>query len=273
VSNVSTGARTCGSFCNQTTGTGLNDSCAVTEGCYRNLVDSDNLHLCSVLTTGASTTGQTCTLSSSCRTGDCLTGDGSPAYCSDKCTHESGCSANTTCYAQRNAIVPGPGPQIQGYYYYSFCRLDSRITATRNTGDTCTAGQCRAGADMCLNGRCAEACCQHSDCAAGFSCNIAGPSANTGYSSGGAPIHSVVPSCIPSGTANRVSGAACSANAQCLSGICDRNLNICIDLCCSSSSCPNGTTCQPVDYRYNTGAVATIRACVFSPVPARIEQR
>jgi hypothetical protein len=274
VSNVSTGARTCGSFCNQTTGTGLNDSCAVTEGCYRNLVDSDNLHLCSVLTTGASTTGQTCTASTSCRTGDCQTGDGSPAYCSDKCTHESGCSANTTCYAQKQAIVPGPGPQIQGYYYYSFCRLDTRITAAKNTGATCAAGECRAGADMCLNGKCAESCCQHSDCGAGYNCSIAGPSANTGYVSGGQQIWSIVPACVPTPSgATRVSGAACTANTQCRSGICDRNLNICIDLCCNSSSCPNGTTCEPVPYRMSSGAISTIRACVFSPVPARIEQR
>ncbi|HEY0880384.1 MAG TPA: putative metal-binding motif-containing protein, partial [Archangium sp.] len=275
VSNVSTGARTCGSFCNASTGSGLNDSCSTTEGCFRNLVDSDNLHLCTVLSTGSLTTGQTCTAASACRTGDCLTGDGATAYCSDKCTHEASCSANTTCHVQRANIVPGPSPQPIGSYYYSFCRLDSRITspATKNTGDTCVAGECRAGTDMCVNGRCAEPCCQHADCPTNYSCSINGPRVATGYASGGASIDSVMPACTPSGAANRVSGAACTANNQCRSGICDRNLNICIDLCCNTSSCANGTTCQPVNFRFATGALATVRACVFSPVPARIEQR
>ena len=51
-------------------GLGLNDSCAATEGCTRNLIDSDNLHLCSVTPVGASSVGATCTISDTCRTGE-----------------------------------------------------------------------------------------------------------------------------------------------------------------------------------------------------------
>ena len=270
-SNVATGELTCGSFCNQTTGTGLNDSCQANEGCYRNLIDSANLHLCSVLTVGAKTPGQTCTAGTECRSGDCLL-DGTTRYCSDKCTHESGCNAATTCYAQRNPIVPGPGPQIQGYYYYSFCRADSLITGTRTLGQACTGAECHAGTDACFNGKCTEPCCAHSDCAAGFACSIAGPKASTGYVSGTAPIVSVLPACVGS-TAVRVSGAACAANSECRSGLCEKTRNICVDVCCNDASCPNGTTCEPVTLKLNTGEMTTMRGCVFAPVPAQIEQK
>ncbi len=273
VSNVATGALTCGSFCNQTVGAGLNDSCAVGEGCTRNIIDTDNLHLCSVVPTGTSTTGQSCSLSSSCRTGSCITSDGA-GYCTDQCTHESGCSATTTCHVERFPVTSGP--MVIGNFYASRCRLDSRITATKNTGQTCVAGECRGGTDMCVtyNGtaRCAEACCTHADCPSGYSCNVGGPSSYIGYTTGGAQIWSFVPSCVPA-TGNRVAGAACSANADCRSGVCDRNLNICVDFCCSDATCPNMTTCELVPFRFTNGNVSTIRACVFSPVPARIEQR
>jgi hypothetical protein len=273
VTNVATGALTCGSFCNQTVGTGLNDSCAVGEGCYRNLIDSDNLHLCSVLGTGGATTGQSCSMASQCRSGDCVTNDG-PGYCSDKCTHEAGCSNNTTCYVEKAPLTSGPF--LIGNFYASRCRADARITAAKSTGQTCAAGECRGGTDMCVtyNGtaRCSEACCTHADCPSGYSCNVAGPSSNTGYTTGGAQVWSFVPSCLPV-SGNRVAGAACAANSDCRSGVCDRNLSICVDFCCNDSTCPNGTTCELLPFRFGNGNVSTVRACVFSPVPARIEQR
>jgi len=273
VSNVSTGQLTCGSFCNQTTGQGLNDSCAAGEGCLRNLVDSDNLHLCSVLTVGAGTTGAACTLSSQCRSGDCLTTDGPTDYCSDKCTHEAGCSSNTTCVVQESNLTSGPF--VIGSYLWSYCRLDSNITATRTTGQSCsTTSPCRAGEVACFNGTCVEPCCNHADCPSGSSCTINGPTRTTGYqNSMSESIVSVLPSCRASGTATKVSGQACTTSAECRSGICDTALGICADLCCNDTSCPNGTTCKPVNLKLATGTVTLVRACVFSPVPARLQQR
>lgn len=273
VSNVGTGELTCGSFCNQTGGAGLGDSCAATEGCLRNLVDSTNLHLCSVTPVGAGTTGAACSLSSQCRSGDCLTTDGPTDYCSDKCTHEAGCSSNTSCVVQESPLTSGPF--VIGNYLWSFCRLDSNLTATRAKGQSCSAAMpCRAGVAACHNGVCVEPCCDHADCGAGFSCSANGPSRTTGYqTSMMEPVLSVLPSCVASGAANRVSGQACATSAECRSGICDATRGTCVDLCCTDASCPNGTTCEPVLLKLSSGPVSTARACVFAPVPARVIQR
>ena len=47
----------------------------------------------------------------------------------------------------------------------------------------------------------------------------------------------------------------------------------CADLCCNDTSCPNGTTCEPTQLKLSGGQVLTVRACLFSPVPVRVEQR
>ncbi|HEY1088571.1 MAG TPA: putative metal-binding motif-containing protein, partial [Archangium sp.] len=267
--NVATGELTCGSFCNQTTGAGLNDSCQANEGCFRNLIDTANLHLCSVLTVGTKAAGQSCTASSECRSGDCIL-EGTSRYCSDKCTHEAGCTNNTTCAAVRAPIVPGPSPQIIGYYWYSYCKLDSLITATKTTGQACVAGECRAGPDACFNGRCIEPCCSNADCGSGQACSVAAPKSATGYASGGVGISSLLPACVPS-TAARVSGAACTTNADCKSGLCEKTRSVCIDVCCNDSTCPNGTTCEPMSLKLSGTEQTFMRGCVFSPVPALIE--
>src|SRR5207253_3255117 len=113
--------------------------------------------------------------------------------------------------------------------------------------------------------------CSNGDCAAGSSCTINGPKTNIGYQSGGLPIASVVPVCIPS-AATRVSGQSCTTSAQCRGGICDNTQGICVDVCCNDSSCANGTTCEPVSLKLSTGELTTARLCVFSPVPSRVDQ-
>ena len=268
-SNVATGELTCGSFCNQTTGSGLNDSCQANEGCYRNLIDSTNLHLCSVLAIGTKTTGQACTAASECRSGDCVV-DGAARYCTDKCTHESGCSGTTTCTVRKDPLTSGPF--VIGNYFWSACRLDSLITAVKTTGQTCTGSECRAGTEACFNGRCIEPCCASADCAAGAACSIAAPKTATGYVSGSSSIVSLLPACVPS-AAIRVAGAACTVNADCKSNLCAKTRNICVDVCCSTATCPNGTTCEPVSLKLSTGELTTLRGCVFSPVPVLIEQK
>jgi Putative metal-binding motif len=275
VSNVSTGELTCGSFCNQTAGAGLNDSCAPTEGCLRNLIDSDNLHLCSVTPVGGGAAGATCSIASACRSGDCELADGTGGYCTDKCTHEAGCPNNMVCHVYQQPVTSGPF--VIGNYYFSQCRPDARASAAGfglAPGAACTApNQCQGGTNMCVGGRCAQTCCTSAECAAGYGCTLDGPRSAIGYNNtAGEGIDSVVPACtLNAGT--RVAGAACTANSQCRSNICDRNLSICVDLCCNDSSCLNGTTCEPVNFRFSNGRVTFIRACVFSPVPARIEQR
>jgi hypothetical protein len=259
---------TCGSFCNQTLGSGVGDSCAAGQACNRTLLDSDALNLCGKLTVGSKLTGATCGVSSECRTGVCRT-ESSQSWCTDRCTHEAGCSANTTCTPVKS---PLGFPQTTGHYYYSYCKLDGIISGTKTTGQACSGSDCRAGVDACFQGACVEPCCEHADCPSGFSCSLEGPRSNTGYTSGGAQVWSLLPACVPS-TGTRVSGQACVLSTECRSGLCDKNLGICLDVCCNDSSCPNGTTCEPVNYKLAGGQVSFIRACVFSPVPAQLEQK
>ncbi|MBI3182833.1 MAG: putative metal-binding motif-containing protein [Myxococcales bacterium] len=264
ISDLQTGALSCHSFCNQTVGLGLNDSCASGEGCNRTFLQSDDLHMCGKTPTGAKTTGQTCSLSSECRTGWCRSESGQ-SYCSDACTHEAGCSANTTCViSKQNTFQQGQLYQ----WFSSTCRLDSLLSGTKLTGDSCTGTQCKTGADGCFNGKCTEPCCQHSDCPGAFICSIQGPRQSV---VGGTQV-SVQPACLTA-TGSKVSGQACGASTECKAGICDKAQGICVDLCCNDGSCPNGTTCELVKFKFSNGNESNIRACLFSPLPALVEQK
>ena len=57
------------------------------------------------------------------------------------------------------------------------------------------------------------------------------------------------------------------AGTVCTTGECRAGPNMCLD----AGVCGE-PWCEPVNYRFNTGEVTGIRACVFSPVPARVEQ-
>jgi hypothetical protein len=277
VSNVATGALTCGSFCNQTVGAGTKDSCASGQGCNRDLLDSDALHLCSVTATGAKTTGQACSANTAagdaeCRTGDCFS-EGGQTYCTDRCTHQSGCGSTTTCTIQKLPLTSGPFKI--GDDYSSYCKLNSIITGTKTTGQTCTAGstECKAGVEACFNGKCAEPCCSNSDCASGYGCSISGPRAYTGYTdSASAQIYSAQPVCLQN-TSGKTQGQVCAASSECKSGICEKTLGVCVDVCCNDSTCTNSTSCELLSFKWNDGKVSNIRACVKAPIPTLLEQK
>jgi hypothetical protein len=265
VSNVATGALICGSYCNQSTGLGLNDSCQPAEGCISNLIDSDDLSLCLVTPNGAGATGTTCALNTDCRSGHCVTTT-TPKYCTDDCTHQAGCSGTTTCQIQKVSQKSGPTTYN---FYTSSCVLNSLITGTKTTGQACSGSQCVTGTDGCFGGVCVAPCCSHSDCSAGFACSINGPTTSL---TGGTPI-SQVPVCLSS-AATRVSGQACTASNQCKSGICEATRGVCVDVCCNDTTCPTGTICQPTQLTTSTGKVLdVVRVCLFPPIPAAIVQK
>jgi hypothetical protein len=261
VSSLATGALTCGSYCNQTVGLGLNDSCASTEGCYSPLIDSDNLSLCEVLPVGAGATGASCTVGSQCRSGWCGSG-----YCTDQCTHQAGCSANTTCTITLTSVKVGPTTYKS---FESQCTLTSQISGMKTLGQTCTAGQCVTGPNGCFNGVCVAPCCSSGDCPGGDVCTINGPTTSI---TGGTQF-SGVPVCLAS-SATRVSGQACTTSSQCKSGICDATTGICDDLCCNDTSCQNGTACRPIELHLADGGVYDVaRLCLFPPYPAIVTQK
>jgi hypothetical protein len=158
--------------------------------------------------------------------------------------------------------------------YYGWCRSDSKITASKTLGQACTGTECRTGQYGCFNGTCTEPCCSNTDCGAGYVCSVNGPKIASGYQTGGVPLWSVVPVCLATTASSvRVSGAACTTSAECKSGICEKTRGICVDVCCNDSSCANGTTCEPTTLKLSSGQLTEIRVCVFSPVPAQIEQK
>jgi hypothetical protein len=276
VTNVATGQLTCGSYCNQTAGLGLNDSCLANQACDRRLIDSDKLQLCSEYTawTGITQMGNTCSVDTDCASHDCYLEPGTTTrYCSDGCNHESACPNNTTCNVANSLTVDNnPGTVNDRYMYVSRCRRDANITGTLLLNASCTADtQCRSG--VCFQGTCAEPCCAHQDCTGGRSCGY-GPDQNTGYTVGGRVVVSMVPVCrLNVGT--RPSGAACAANADCRSRLCDSVQGICVDICCNDTSCTTpGQTCEPVATVTSDGGILdVVRACVFSPIPTQLRMR
>jgi Putative metal-binding motif len=263
--NVATNDKFCGSYCNQTAGLGLNDSCLTNQACDLFLIDADKLNLCSEYPawSGPTPIGGACTADTQCATHNCRA-DTSAIYCTDNCNHESACPGSTFCHVQ-NLQTDRQGNNYW-YAYGAQCRLGSQIAGTGLQGGTCTAdSQCRSG--VCFQGRCAEPCCAHADCVGGSTCGI-GPTQL--ISNGGSQI-SMVPVCRFN-TGARPSGAACTANADCRSRICDTLQGVCMDICCNDSSCGTpGQSCEPVSVRIpDGGLIDIVRGCVFSPVPTQI---
>jgi hypothetical protein len=265
VTNTATGALICGSFCNQTTGLGLNDSCAAGQGCNTNLIDSDDQSLCAVIATGAAATGAMCAVNSDCRSGACTTT--APKYCTDDCTHQAGCSANTTCIITQ---VAQSQPPLTYHFFTSTCALTSTLSGTKTTGQACSGTQCVTGAAGCFGGVCVAPCCSNAECPAGFVCSINGPTVKL---LGAGTQVSQVPVCLAS-AATRTSGQACTTSTQCKSGICEATRGVCIDVCCNDTVCPSGQTCQPMTLNLSNGNVIdAARVCVFPPVPTSITQK
>ena len=273
VTSVATGALTCGSYCNQTVGLGLNDSCTTNQACDRILIDSTKQNLCSEYPawTGITAIGGTCAADTDCAQHHCLT-DGTVKYCTDNCSHESACPGTTSCYVSNILTVDNPGNFPDYYAYLAQCRRDAQIPGTGAQGQTCTAdANCRSG--VCFQGRCAEPCCTHSDCTGGTSCGL-GPTQFIGYTSGGVRLMSAVNVCWNTVGA-RPSGAACANNSDCRSRMCDALQGICVDPCCNDTTCSTpGQTCEPLPLTIPDGGIVDVmRGCVFSPVPARIQMR
>jgi hypothetical protein len=263
-----TGNPTCTSFCNFSfAGLGLGDGCDSDEICSAFLSPTANLHGCSVASGfGTRASGQACSRDSDCRSGNCFR-DGRFAppqnYCSDLCGSDSYCGAGTTC--QVSGIDSGR------------C-LRPLSTQTRDTGTLCTGAtdnfRCLHGERSCIdmNGtkRCSEPCCTNSDCPSAHYCSLNG--LDSAAPGGG---FNTVPMCFPetSGNGGRQAGAACTSNAQCASEFCDRNLNVCVDVCCNDSTCPIGLECEDAIVRRTGNKQSFGRFCLSATPSAPLEKR
>ncbi|MEW5854142.1 MAG: putative metal-binding motif-containing protein [Myxococcota bacterium] len=262
-----TGNFTCTGFCNASPlGAGQGDGCTTTQTCSTTLTPTANLHGCAENGgTGNKTVGQTCVYDNECRSADCFRDSrfvNNVKYCTDRCGSNAYCGGGTTCQ-----IIGDTG-------------LCLRLTSsqTRNIGDTCNGAAdylaCEGGTDSCIavaSGKiCTDACCRDSDCPSGYHCSLDGndsPGPIGGYDT--APV------CYPdgSGAHDRPAGAACTSNGQCQSEFCDRNLNVCVDVCCHDGTCPTGLRCEQALVTRAGGHQSFARMCLnLSPTQA-LEKR
>ncbi|MBA3818489.1 MAG: hypothetical protein H0X17_06320 [Deltaproteobacteria bacterium] len=266
-----TGDYRCASFCEGSFTGPTGAGCTATQTCRFRWTLSDNQHACAETTEalGIKLAGETCDVDTECRSGDCdnlCVGPGcQQKRCIDYCDHHApgapgSCAAGTVCELLGGATA-----------MYSMCQLDNN--GTRVTGESCSLTQaCLWGAASCVAGVCAQPCGDDGQCPTGFHCSLRGTQVAAGVwgaanpvGVAGQPAMETVPVCLADaagGAHDRIGGAACTQNAQCVSEFCDGDLGVCVDPCVSAASCGAGLACEPLFLRARTGGITWGRACV-----------
>ena len=158
-----------------------------------------------------------CNANDACTSGLCLGGFCCATACdtADATCGATACSADGACTYPRKGLRCGAG--------------QSCADATLTTNTCSGAGVCRTSVESCPNAfACASAssclfsCADNSQCVDGFTCNL----------------NHCVGAILPG-------GKGCSIDADCASGLCDGNSNVC---CASSTPCPG-----PVESQCSTG--------------------
>ena len=270
-----TGDYRCASFCQSSYTGPIGAGCTATQTCAYRWTNSDNQHACAETTAALGTKlgGETCTTSAECRSGDCdfiCTGPGcNVRRCIDFCDHHApgapgSCATGTTCEIVSASVV--------NTFMYATCALDNN--GTRTTGESCSAvNGCVWGPQSCVAGTCAQPCGEEAHCPTGTHCSMRGNRVTTGTWGAGTPAGvsgqpsiETVPVCLADtagGAHDRRGGAACTANADCISNFCAQGLGVCVDPCVSDASCAVGLACEPVYVRPAPGAgVFWGRVCV-----------
>jgi hypothetical protein len=177
--------------------------------------------------------GGTCAADLECASGFCLgltINMTSVSVCTTPCGATSQCPLDFTC------------GEVSGM---SFC-LSETITTPPATWDTRSGGACSTTTNTCQSGwcntgqnQCIETCSRNADCASfGGNCWVYEQSGT-----GGASFDSL---CFDPGSGS-ATGAACSQNAGCRSGICSRYSSTCAQHCCSDADCPASQNCDFYD--------------------------
>ncbi len=280
----------CTSLCNNSVTGAVGDGCGVGQTCYYDLLRSANVHGCAAVdaTLGQKLGGVACASDAECRSGYCeqlFVGPGQQTYCSDYCGGDAHCAGSAVCRAVRSSSNfdgrcwptgrPGLGTKVVG----QGCTQDSE----------CDHGVCTTVSGSTTR-VCTEPCCSDGDCGAGFTCSLAGDQVTTGYVYLGAAAPSctttaqcpsgmecytasglcawrmseTTPMCVAdlAGQGLRRAGAACSQNSDCQSAFCERSLGVCVESCCSSAGCPEGTACEYQVVQTTSDRVSQARVCV-----------
>lgn len=183
----------------------------------------------------------TCNANADCASGVCF--DFTPVAsaigrrCVTACGNSGDCPASFTCY-----------DHFGGKMCLSNQLFSSSTFGTPNGGACTGAGQCKS--NFCPNNQCIDSCSENSDCA-GTQCSWREVVSDYYLSA-----------CLGSlgGGGN---GASCASETQCRSGVCYGS-GICGDLCGSTSDCPNGNVCAPVNYSIEICTVEVFGICLDS---------
>ena len=167
--------------------------------------------------------GQACQSPTMCRSGVCAnTQQG--AFCQRDCTRDNHCGNAQSCMAMaldQNGTI---------------ARLCANAQGLAQNGSACAPGNhsCRSGICDNTTNQCQPLCCSAADCAPGLACNP------TIIDQRG-PVIVKVCGRAP-GAGRQPVGAACQADADCLSSSCLDNR--CSDTCCTDADCA-GLRCKP----------------------------
>lgn len=188
--------------------------------------------------------GGTCTLDAQCSSNFCLAlnaGMSTYTICSEPCAAASNCPLDFACTTVSGMnfclgeSLFGPPPATFDTTAGGFCNM---------TTNTCQSGWCNTGASVCI-----ETCSKEGDCA-----NFGGNCHTYQYTSGTATAFDNI--CYnPASGSN--AGAACSGNANCRSGVCNRYNGTCARHCCSDANCGATETCLV----YDMDATTPVKIC------------
>jgi hypothetical protein len=291
-----TGNYFCTSFCNTSETGPRGDGCTSTQTCQYDLLRSAAVHGCGERSDVAGTgqAGESCGDDSDCRSLNCvkLNLAGPPdRRCLDYCGSDAYCDApGTTC-----RLRFGEDGQC-----YPDSYLGSDPVGTACTSDLdCDHGFCATDPDDGSR-YCTEPCCSDGDCPGGYTCSLRGDSTDTnfvfpsdGTSCGTAAdcgpdegdvcysgqcawrLVETATMCIKddAGQGGNTAGQACTQNSDCASNFCELDLGVCIDPCCSDSSCPQGLACEFVTVETTGDRATSARVCLNLSTDGIIRRR
>ena len=292
--NSSLGFR-CTSWCNWSATGARGDGCEANQTCSLDLLRSGNIHGCNVntATPGTVNGGGSCSRDSDCRSLLCT--KGALKYCVDYCSADSYCAPGATCRLSHQPYSsPTSTADADGLCYPSTSGSGTGVNCSFDSN--CRSRACVTDPNNSSDRYCTQLCCQDSHCPSGYTCSLGGiaelalaspttvyivpPDADApsctdssqctgegGICSSGKctfRIYETAGQCIKdvSGQGTARAGQACNANADCESNFCEKDLGVCVEVCCSDASCPTGLGCELMAVETKTDQATYARVCV-----------
>ncbi len=298
----------CTSFCNSSRTGAIGDGCEADQVCNLTLRGSANVNGCSVTTdtVGTLVGGASCSNDDQCRSGNCdkpCVGPGcNRNVCQDRCSSDGECDPSAKC----RLVSTGSGQSTGA------CTPDDLFGAG-TYGDACTTDTACGSNACIVDPNdgstyCTTLCCSDADCGAGAYCSYEGDASPIIINNGAIVLtpEADAPSCSSdadcagrgegarcfqgqctyqvygtsgqcvkevTGQGTRRGGQACSQNSQCQSNFCEKDLGICIEPCCSDSTCPTGTACELADVETRDDQATNARVCLSFSTADTLERR